>query len=162
MSEYESCQICGNDAVIEYSSIQHQGGTLSRSRWKLYCSKACQYRGTWKLHYYIGLFFVVLGFVFLLPAGIGFAFFMWIIGSVPISQAYYQKNYWLKEGKGNNVWNKSSQKPLTRISTSSRSEKKFIYSNILKDNVRPCCHQSARLKDKYCACGRALEYPAVS
>ncbi len=36
----------------------------------------------------------------------------------------------------------------------------LVYSSILQAEVHPCCHQSARLKDQYCACGRALEYPA--
>lgn len=33
-----------------------------------------------------------------------------------------------------------------------------IYSDILQTYVHPCCYQSARLNDKYCVCGRALEY----
>ncbi len=36
---------------------------------------------------------------------------------------------------------------------------KQVYSEILEKYVDPCCYQTARLEDKYCMCGKAIEYP---
>lgn len=36
---------------------------------------------------------------------------------------------------------------------------KQVYSKILAKYVDPCCYQTARLDDKYCMCGKAIEYP---
>ncbi len=36
-----------------------------------------------------------------------------------------------------------------------------MYSDILQQYVEICCHQSARLRDKYCMCGKALSYPTI-
>lgn len=35
---------------------------------------------------------------------------------------------------------------------------KQVYSEILENYVDPCCYQTARLLDKYCMCGKAMEY----
>lgn len=40
-----------------------------------------------------------------------------------------------------------------------KTHDQMLFSNILQTKVHLCCHQSARLKDKYCVCDRALEYP---
>ncbi|MHA2099874.1 MAG: hypothetical protein ACW99A_14445 [Candidatus Kariarchaeaceae archaeon] len=39
------------------------------------------------------------------------------------------------------------------------SKQLLIHSELLNDDVRPCCHQTARLNDKYCICGRVILYP---
>lgn len=36
-----------------------------------------------------------------------------------------------------------------------------IYSDILQQYVDPCCYQSARLSDKYCMCGKAINYLVI-
>lgn len=35
----------------------------------------------------------------------------------------------------------------------------LVYSDILQKYVDICCHQSARLSDKYCLCGKVMKYP---
>ncbi|OLS24998.1 MAG: hypothetical protein HeimC2_20530 [Candidatus Heimdallarchaeota archaeon LC_2] len=37
-------------------------------------------------------------------------------------------------------------------------ENSMVYSELLNKDVRQYCYQSARLKDKYCICGRGVEY----
>ena len=36
------------------------------------------------------------------------------------------------------------------------------FSYLLEKKVRLCCHQTARIGERYCICGRALEYPNLT
>lgn len=77
-----------------------------------------------------------------------------IVSVYALFHANFKRTYWLRDDLHINRIPQSKQIIVV-------VDDEYIYSDILQDNVLMYCHQSARLNDKYCVYGRALEYPST-
>ena len=141
---------------------------------------------TWQARAGIGVVLIYTGILLdsvNLGGGLGEGYVYVLLGAGFLSSAYWKKTHLGKEvviereqqrkrkfeadklrRKINKVEIDQSIETLdptfTSIPTSDNHGDGHLYSEILQNDVLRCCYQSARLNDKYCVCGRALEYPS--
>ncbi|MCE7736278.1 MAG: DUF2721 domain-containing protein [Candidatus Heimdallarchaeota archaeon] len=148
MTDPISCITCNQPADPTFVGIQKW------SRGMNFCSKNCQDRHLRKLIGYASGFLIILS-VLLIFAGvstIGFLFF--VLGWVILVYGFYYQGMRAQRRQ------LDIQKIRSIPDLGNDPKDKKFYSSILQTSVYPCCHQSARLNDKYCACGRVIEYPS--
>lgn len=124
---------------------------------KEFCSQGCKnsYKGT--IFGYTGLVLTVFGILILTSTNNPTMILVFITGLGLMVFGSYLKSE-SKERKMRPSETISDGQSYGRIPFDPQDQ--LIYSNILKTKVHPCCHQSARLNDQYCACGRVIEYPS--
>lgn len=150
MSGSGNCHMCDRQANNLFE------GTL---RWffdKEFCSHGCKnsYRGT--RYGYFGAGVSILGLILLVSTNNPAMLSIFIFGLGVIVFGSYLKSE-SKERKVGSSRMMGSARSFGSIHRDPQDQ--LIYSNILKTKVHPCCYQSARLNDQYCACGRVIEYP---
>ncbi len=169
MSYKHRCRVCGYPPNQEFTVILG-GRTINRKF--LYCSQLCKNSVEWGEKMTNGFIIIVLSLIPIIVwrfwislvftlIGFGYMIYGKIIKPYD-SEVLYIKE---KKQKGYKVTLPLANSDLPPEKEGSVFEKverkeKKVYSEILQTKVLECCYQSARLNDKYCICGRALEYPA--
>lgn len=150
MSEFGICHMCNRPAnkLFEGAAIWSSG--------KEFCSQECINSHKGAYIGYTGFGFTIVFFLLLLNSGNSTWIFFFIFG---LSLMVYGStlNDGARDRKELHSDSISNEQPPGGVHFDPQDQ--LIYSNILKAEVHPCCHQSARLNDQYCACGRAIDYP---
>ena len=147
IDEPSFCHMCNRPANPMY---------IGASKWsvgKEFCSRNCQDAYLGKLVAYVGGAMLGLSFFFIITVQSEAAILFSLIGGGILVVGLFMMSL-----KANPVKLKT-EKILTNLELNGDPQDQIIYSNILLTTVYPCCHQSARLNDQYCACGRVIEYP---
>ncbi|MCE7736279.1 MAG: hypothetical protein GPJ54_15470, partial [Candidatus Heimdallarchaeota archaeon] len=148
MNESDKCYVCDRPANNLFE------GTARWSFGKGFCSQGCKNSHRGDYIGWTGFVIGVSGLIMLISSNNPVMILFFILGLGFIVYGAYLKNDALDR----------KVRPSQTISGGQTSgpipfdpQDQLIYSSILKTKVHPCCHQSARLNDQYCACGRVIE-----
>ena len=167
MSSYQPCRVCGNEANLNFSILRSAGNYNSPPRY--YCSKRCHTKDVQIWSFIIGAILIFLGFLIIgsgsmMGIVIVFIGFYNILKGIPRDSTSPEGDYrprrektrrFTMTPKRNRREDRMLYNPPFLL-----EENRYVYSEILEDDVLKCCYQSARMNDKYCICGRALQYPS--
>ena len=162
MSHDNQCIVCNK--LVDGMNQGIFTESIYRLTGKFVCSNNCQFEFLGKLVLSIGGITTIIGlFLMFLTSSmfwvgvflLGFALI--VLGSYLMSLNKPRRSTNLQ--KVNRARMLYDSKNTQKLTNSEDPQDQLIYSNIVDKIVLPCCHQSARLNDKYCACGRVIEYP---
>ncbi|MHA2250260.1 MAG: hypothetical protein ACXAD7_07855 [Candidatus Kariarchaeaceae archaeon] len=153
------CEVCGNSNVKREFTVMKGGGFKKPI---FYCSKKCRDKDL--AHYktrggYILIFIGVLFSASLAPVltvvGLGS-----IVGGGIL--LYVGKKHSLINVTRWDAQQKLSRNPQNDQTAIAVQSAKTIYVEELERNIPICCYQTARLREKYCKCGKAVPDFSIS
>ncbi|MHA2169216.1 MAG: hypothetical protein ACXAB7_04915 [Candidatus Kariarchaeaceae archaeon] len=146
------CRTCGNLDVMEKYTQHTQGKD------RYYCSKECKLAGESGNYVISGIIGIILAIIFLLgtslhPISLLFSIPLFLLGIKKLVEGYRGAPNRIRKSFPNDfIPYYVSKKKIAKED----NDVPKIYSTELKKEILACCHQTARIGETYCVCGRSI------